>query len=43
MALSKPINEIILPEKREQWFSQIRPKWFVIDENDIDQARFPGK
>ena len=42
MALTKPIDEIILPQYRDYWFKTLRHQWFVIDEKDINQARLPG-
>ena len=42
MALGKPINELILPQYREKWDTELHKQWFVRDENDIDQCRTPG-
>ena len=43
MALTKPIDDIILPQFRDEWFEKIRHQWFVTDENDINQTRYPGE
>ena len=42
MALSGPIDTIILPEMETNWRENIRSKWFVEDSSDVNQAREPG-
>ena len=42
LAMTKPLNELVLPEKREKWNSEIFDQWFVRDYNNIDQVREPG-
>ena len=42
MSLSKPLNELVLPGKQEEW-EQRRSTWFVTDQNCPDQKREPGR
>ena len=41
-ALTAPLDEIIKPEKYEEWVNVIQPQWFVQNPDDPDQAREPG-
>ena len=43
MALAEPIENIILPEFRDDWYQQLHHQWFVTDVKDINQVRLPGK
>ena len=40
--MSKPLNDLVKPDLREKWDSEIYPKYFVRDQKDIDQQRQPG-
>ena len=40
--MSRSLNDLVKPELREKWDSEIYPKYFVRDQNDIDQQRQPG-
>ena len=42
MSLSKPLNELVLPDKQAEW-EQGRSVWFVTDPNCPDQKREPGE
>ena len=42
LAMTKPLNELVLPEKRDKWDSEIFDQWFVRDNTNIDQVREPG-
>ena len=41
LSLSKSLDDMVLPGMEDSW-RQNKPKWFVIDESDIDQLREPG-
>ena len=40
--MTAPLNEIIKPEKYEDWVNIIQPRWFVQNADDPDEAREPG-
>ena len=42
LAMTKPIDELVLEDKREVWSNKCYSEWFVRDENDINQVREPG-
>ena len=42
MALSGPMDTLVLPEMKTNWYENIRSKWFVQDPSDVNQAREPG-
>ena len=42
LCMTRPLNELVKPELKEEWETTIYPKFFVRDENDINQVRQPG-
>lgn len=42
MSLSKPLGELVLPDKQAEW-EQESSRWFVTDPNCPDQKREPGE
>ena len=36
------MDDIIKPDKYEEWKKVIKPRWFVKNPNDPDEAREPG-
>ena len=42
LALTKDsIDDLVLPERRKEWFDRIRPQWFA-DENSDYSQKCPG-
>ena len=41
MSLSKPIDELVLPGREQEW-AVGKSKWFVVDPKCPDQKREPG-
>ena len=42
ICLTKPLNDLVIPELRHEWHNVIYPSMFVQDPNDIHQVRKPG-
>ena len=42
LAMTKPLEELVLIDKKEEWNARVRSEWFVLDESDINQIREPG-
>ena len=42
IAMSRPLNDLVKPELREEWEKEIYPNFFVRDQENIDQQRQPG-
>ena len=40
--MTKPLDQLVKPEKKYEWDNEIRDKWLVTDSNCIDQVREPG-
>ena len=36
------VDDIVKDELKEKWFTDVKPKWFVLDETDAEQCREPG-
>ena len=42
IAMTRPLNELVKPELRAEWDTDIYPNFFVQDPANIDQCRQPG-
>ena len=43
LAMTDSLDELVKPEKRNEWFSRVKAEWFVINYNDIRECKTPGK
>ena len=42
IAMTRPLNDLVKPELRKEWESEVYPKYFVRDQENIDEQRQPG-
>ena len=40
--MTKPLDQLVKPEKKYEWDNVVRDKWLVTDPTCIDQVREPG-
>ena len=40
--MTKPLDLLVKPEKKNEWINEVRNKWLVTDPTCVDQVREPG-
>ena len=43
LAISRPLDELVRPEKKEEWDNDVKQQWFVQNYNDVRECKTPGK